>query len=148
MFLRLNQYFFGIILFSLQIACIATLAHSLVLFVFLSAERIDRGEPWKLVMITSGFVFASSLPSSILAFFLSICFKRKLARFTIGHESILILTLAAIPAIISSIVILRSAFTMFNVVVYIASVLSIYLGSFVYRSTWNSLNRIRDQELC
>lgn len=142
MLLRLNQYFFGIIVFSLQTAFIATLAYSLVLFVFLTGGQIEKHDPWGLLVGTSGLVFAASLPSCALAFLLSICFKRKLARFTIRHESTFILILAAIPAIISSIVLLHSAFSLLNVVVYIASVLSVYIGSFVYRSTWNTLNRI------
>ena len=142
MFLRLNQYFFGIIVFSLQAAFIATFSYSLVLLIFLLGGQIEKHDPWGMLIGTSGLVFGFSLPSCVLAFFLSICFKRKLARFTIMYESILILTLAAFPAVFSSIVLLHSAFSLLNVVVYIASILSIYFGSFIYCSTWNTLNRI------
>lgn len=142
MFLRLNQYFFGIVIFSLQVACIATFAYALMLTASLMMGQIEQRDPWSLLIGTAAMVFGASCLSSIIAFTLSIFLKRKFRKLSIKNESFVILILAAIPAIICSIILVHSAFSLLNLAIYLAAGMTIYLGSYIHRSTWQTLSKI------
>jgi hypothetical protein len=140
---RVSLYLFATFVFSLQGALLASALYSALLaLLILTVPAFGRDGG---IAATVFYVFGASFLSAVIAFLASIAAKKAFGLHRPGSEPYYFVGIAALLANGIAASLVGIGLSPLHALIYLASILSVWIGARVYRGTWRKLDDLSAQ---